>query len=237
MSFILDALRKSEAERQRQTGPGLVDAAYRPPARRRRLWIPLLAVILIANLAVMGTLLLRQGTNSQPEDASTESVTAVEATVLAERTHSEAPISPAEDEDALWEEMANRPALEPAADAMTDGGAGHEAPSIAAGSTEVRRDEPAARTTPDSAAEARPAEIVQDGLPTFEALTAEGQLRLPSLHLDMHVFTPHAGGRFVFINTDKYTEGSRLAEGPQIEEITAEGVILNHEGQRFLLSR
>ena len=39
MSFILDALRKSETDRQRQSTPGLVDAGYRPPARRRALWL------------------------------------------------------------------------------------------------------------------------------------------------------------------------------------------------------
>ena len=45
------------------------------------------------------------------------------------------------------------------------------------------------------------------------------------------------GDRFVFINLNKQTEGSRLAEGPIVEEITPDGVVLNHNGTSFLLPR
>ena len=42
MSFILDALKKSEIERQRQSMPGLMDA----PASLRRGRLPLWAILL-----------------------------------------------------------------------------------------------------------------------------------------------------------------------------------------------
>jgi general secretion pathway protein B len=59
MSFILDALKKSELERQRQTIPGLMDAG--PLVRRPRfpLWAIALGVLLAVNLAVLITVLLR----------------------------------------------------------------------------------------------------------------------------------------------------------------------------------
>src|SRR5271155_2438655 len=52
MSFILDALKKSEIERQRQSVPGLMDAG--PPLRRARFpaWAIALAALLAVNLAV-----------------------------------------------------------------------------------------------------------------------------------------------------------------------------------------
>jgi general secretion pathway protein B len=64
MSFILDALKKSELERQRQTIPGLMDAG--PPERRPRfpLWAVALVVLLGVNLAVLLIVLLRSGPSS-----------------------------------------------------------------------------------------------------------------------------------------------------------------------------
>ncbi len=38
MSFILDALKKSEAERQRQTGPTLLELRVTQPRRRYPAW-------------------------------------------------------------------------------------------------------------------------------------------------------------------------------------------------------
>ena len=53
MSFILDALKKSEAERQRQHAPGIAGI---PESQRRggsRKWIWILSALLVVNLAVL----------------------------------------------------------------------------------------------------------------------------------------------------------------------------------------
>ena len=60
---------------------------------------------------------------------------------------------------------------------------------------------------------------------------------LPELHLDIHVNSQQPGERFVFVNMRKYLEGEAIKEGPTVERITAEGVILNQRGLRFLLPR
>jgi general secretion pathway protein B len=75
------------------------------------------------------------------------------------------------------------------------------------------------------------------GLPSIEQLIVAGVLALPQLHLDIHVYSGKPEERFVFINMSKYTEGGRLREGPLVEEITADGVVLSHQGNRFVLSR
>ena len=44
MSFILDALKKSEAERQRQAGPALLEMRIVRPARRLPVWAVIVGV-------------------------------------------------------------------------------------------------------------------------------------------------------------------------------------------------
>lgn len=73
--------------------------------------------------------------------------------------------------------------------------------------------------------------------PTLQEVRARGTIRLPELHLDIHVFSPVPDDRFVFVNMTKLREGSTLSEGPVITEITPDGVVLRHEGQVFLLPR
>ena len=70
MSFILDALRKSEIERQRQSGPSIAEI---PIAREdRRLPVALIAigVLLAVNVGVLLFFLLRDGGAAEPEAAA-----------------------------------------------------------------------------------------------------------------------------------------------------------------------
>ena len=73
------------------------------------------------------------------------------------------------------------------------------------------------------------------GLPTADELAAKGGVA--PLRLELHVFSNRPAERFVFINSHRYREGDKLAEGPQIEEITRDGVVLNQAGNRFVLTR
>jgi general secretion pathway protein B len=59
LSFILDALKKAESERNRQSGPVLMDARLAPPRRHLPAWSWALGIVLLANLAILGWLLLR----------------------------------------------------------------------------------------------------------------------------------------------------------------------------------
>jgi general secretion pathway protein B len=60
MSFILDALRKSEHERQRQTGPALAEVAIAPPKQRSNVWATAAIALLLVNLVAVGVLLIRK---------------------------------------------------------------------------------------------------------------------------------------------------------------------------------
>lgn len=225
MSFILDALRKSETERQRQNGPGLIDAGYRPPAARRSPWIPLLVAVLAANLAIMGFLFLRKpaGTTQAVTSAPQEERAVQQAAPAAALPAGALPADEADDD--AYAAIAALPALEPEDGDEGADGIGQAPPAPAA----------AASAAPEAV---QPASgIISEGLPSVETLVAEGSLSLPEMRLDMHVFAPGADGRFVFINMRKYVEGERLDEGPRLEEITRDGVILSLDGRRFVLNR
>jgi general secretion pathway protein B len=73
VSFILDALKKSENERQKASGPALFEVKVAPPASRFPMWAVVVGVLLGVNLVVLiAVLLLRdqadpavQATNAQ----------------------------------------------------------------------------------------------------------------------------------------------------------------------------
>jgi general secretion pathway protein B len=78
MSFILDALRKSEHDRQREKGPGLAEVAVATPKPRKNVWASVVVGLLVVNLLAVGVLLLRRAGKSSSE-AATASVAAPNA--------------------------------------------------------------------------------------------------------------------------------------------------------------
>jgi general secretion pathway protein B len=74
-------------------------------------------------------------------------------------------------------------------------------------------------------------------LPTINEIDLAGQPALAGLHLDVHVYATKPAERFVYINMRKYREGATLAEGPVLEHIRRDGVVLNYQGLRFVLPR
>ena len=60
MSFILDALKKSETDRQRQNGPALFEVRVAPPRNGLPLWAVGLGVLLAVNLIIVAWVLLRR---------------------------------------------------------------------------------------------------------------------------------------------------------------------------------
>jgi general secretion pathway protein B len=75
-------------------------------------------------------------------------------------------------------------------------------------------------------------------LPSAAELIAEGELPMPEPALELHVFSDEPSRRFVFIDTVKYREGERIANGSSVRSIVAEGVVLETPGgRRYLLPR
>ena len=60
MSFILDALRKSEHARQKQTGPAFAEVPVMAVRPRTNVWATAAIALLVVNLVAVGVLLLRR---------------------------------------------------------------------------------------------------------------------------------------------------------------------------------
>jgi general secretion pathway protein B len=60
---------------------------------------------------------------------------------------------------------------------------------------------------------------------------------LPELRLDLHVYAVKPQDRFALVNMRKVREGDSLQNGVRVESITPDGVIMSHNGSKFLLPR
>jgi general secretion pathway protein B len=232
MSFILDALKKSELERQRQSVPGLMDT--RLTARRGGLpvWAMALAALLGINLIVLTVFLMRSGKPAAAPPPPRAAVSAAPATP----DH----FSPL---DAAPEYAPEIPvAAENPPPASTPAEPTRIGPLGVAGTAGTARG--FRRPDPILTEEQTRAEAEQDAredngevLPTISEITLSGAQTLPELHLDVHVYGTKPAERFVYINMRKYREGAILQEGPTVERIRRDGVVLDFQGLRFVLPR
>jgi len=252
MSFILDALKKSENERQRTIGPSLADAPARREQSDRPWWAVAVAALLVVNLGVLVVVLTRNHTDSAPAAVPAPSVTTqpqpapvASSAPLQQTQQSPAAQPPANPEvRSLADEAGsyNEPYQDPGvALPETEGNpALADASNVPQGPSIVRSiDAPAVApldSRPTFPSRAAGSSANNEVLPTLNSLAASGTT-LPQLHLDIHVYSDKPPERFVFVNMKKYVEGQALSEGPAVERITPDGVILNSQGLRFLLPR
>jgi general secretion pathway protein B len=222
MSFILDALRKSEIERQRQSGPSVAEF---PVAREdRRLPIALLAIglLLAVNVAVVLFFLLRDARDAAPAPAP---LPGASLTNTAPTASSPAAVpAPAEVNVA--------PDTKPPADEL----AGAPVQLYGWSATEPP-EAPDPTLIPDTPVSSPGVTYTEAPLSSVETFPAEGTAGLPALSVDLHIFADDPSKRAVFINGRRYVQGAKIAEGPIVEEITRDGAVLNHRGRRFLLPR
>jgi len=225
MSFILDALRKSEHDRQRAAMPGIAQVPFALPRRAVPRWaIALIVVLGVAVLALGGAWWRSASQDSTPDAAS----------VAPRRAEIPLTLPPAE--------VSSPPAAVYSAPRAPE----RDAADVAAADTERLARPPPARRNDTAAASANgaatpatdaaePAETEEPALPSAAALAAEG-VTLPPLRLELHAYSPRPADRFVFINGTKYVEGATLAEGPRLQKIAPNGAVLVYLGHRFLLA-
>jgi general secretion pathway protein B len=254
MSFILDALKKSESDRQRQNGPALFEVRVAPPRTRLPLWAIAIALLLVVNLGIVMWLLLRHQAHGDTSAAATGPTAAAPApapgapavagaatsvSVVATSAPAGAgaapPALPAASPSAAGGASAS---TAPAAPAAAPGAAatGQASASGAPDSSSPEDYAPAQETPP-----AGPANHVRRGtaagVPLYQDVNATPGTQMPQLRLDLHVFAARPEDRFVMINMHKLREGDALPEGVHVDSITPEGVILTYNGWKFLLPR
>jgi general secretion pathway protein B len=268
MSFILDALKKSELERQRQSGPGLLEIPVATRRRRVPVWAWALAGLLFVNVAVLLFLLLRGGAEGQAHTATNGG---------AQPTHagqrgSALPGAAAQGAAAAdhFSPMDSQPVYAPEIP-VPEEGAGSAIAAVAPSRAAPMQAAPMQSATNLNSATTRAAPLEHTArsadaaggradagraaggladpvlnddppdedelLPSIAELNLSGSQALPEIHLDVHVYASRPADRFVYINMRKYREGAVLQEGPTLERIRRNGVVLNYHGLRFLVPR
>jgi general secretion pathway protein B len=241
MSFILDALKKSETDRQRQSSPALFEVKVAQPRRRFPLWAVGLGALLGVNMLVLGWVLLREprAAESAPATADTAlpnnvantappGMVTVPATVTIPTTVN-IPISSAPSI------TMGASTAEPGVVAPSTTPPLAEDPQLSRHEVAVppdydSRDYTPAVSPPPAGSNAQRSASV----PSRDDVLARGT-QLPDLRLDLHVYAVDPAQRFVFINMRKLREGESLPEGVRVDRITPTGAQLSYRGTSFAL--
>ncbi len=244
MSFILDALRKSEHERQDRTGPDLAHVRVAREGEGIPRWVIVLGALLLLNLIVVLALTLWNRDTSAPTQPPppAASVTGAEQPYLAPTVTETAPPP----RRSAREPIAVQPSPETRGEVRSLRGEAAPSPVPRSAPASSRPAQPTRGSVvyeqteldanPQPQTSRSPPRSSSANIPSLNEARLGG-LDLPDMAVEIHVFDAVAANRFVFINMNKYSEGDRLKEGPLVEEITPDGVILEHQGQRFLLPR
>jgi general secretion pathway protein B len=223
MSFILDALKKSESDRQRQASPALFEVKVAAPRRKFPVWAVALGVLLGVNLlGLLWVLLLREPASVAPPPVANAAsapgagpapagAAAVPATTAPPPGNPQAGVVAPSNAPPLAEEpllSGQEPSVPP------DYNTSDYTPAVT-------------RAEANAAAERRAGSV-----PSREEVLAQG-LALPELRLDLHVYAVSPADRFVFINMRKLREGEALPEGVRVDEITKTGAVLSYRSTQF----
>jgi general secretion pathway protein B len=256
MSFILDALKKSESDRQRQHGPALFEVRVAPPRTRLPLWAVAIAVLLAVNLGVVMWMLLRHqgragavtGAISTVPDTAAGTASGAQPLIAASSAPPPATSPPvplvATSAPVTGAAPPVTPVAPPAASAATPAAAtsaataaaGAAAPGGVADSTNAEDYAPATES-PAAGLGSHVRRGTASGVPLYQDLTTTPGTQLPQLRLDLHVFAARPEDRFVMINMHKLREGDTLPDGVHVDSITPEGAVLSFNGSKFLLPR
>ena len=215
MSLILEALRKSEAERRRGEMPDLRAELPPPvsprhaPLRRALPWIAAVAAIGIAAVLLLHPWSRDAATTASVPSPATTTPAPSESVRLQPRP--QAPVAPRVETPRIAEREAPKPS--PAPHAALPDPAADPAPPPAPAAAIPPTPEPSANTET-----------------TVNALPADLRKALPPLQLSMHMWDPDPAKRFVILDGERYVEGDSV--GPmQVRRIDANGVLFDWQGR------
>lgn len=228
MSYILDALRKSETERRQGKVPELgqqVQLIHTPKKKRvsATVWI---ALALLINAVVVAVVFWPK---AAPERAETAPAQAAEpARPVAPEPASRTPLAvespvPAERVDTQSERFGphSEPALaEPPVPAFAPVTA--EKPTIIVPSP----------STPSAAAPGQHPADPPGRVPHLVELPVSFQRSIPDLTFNSHIYASDPQARRVMINDHYLRPGDRFGQ-LRVEQITEDGVVLSKHGQHF----
>lgn len=262
MSLILEALKKSERERQVGTAPTLAT----PPMsrKRKRSLLPwLVAAIAIAGAA--GWWLSRETApeptpvaerTPAPASATTSPATSrpsrPEAPMTTVAPPPEKPLPPATDPAKYSEQQIAKvaAAVAKAAPASTAQiAANTPAPPPAPVAAPVADNAPANPIAPPAPSPASPSvapapaavaaapRSAAASLPLLWELPYDKRKDIPQLTMSLQVYAADPSQRFAIVNDERHVEGDKLGDDLTLKEIAPEGLVVEYRGERFLFPR
>ncbi|HYD94820.1 MAG TPA: general secretion pathway protein GspB [Noviherbaspirillum sp.] len=231
MSYILEALKKAEAERKGgalpkvQILPPIAPAARNAPAWRRPLPSAALASLAVT-LACAGWYAVTRDKPAAPSPAASPAASPSPA-VAAPAPAAAPPVARAEPA-ATGAQPATPPADTPPA--------GTGAPASAPKEKPARKR--AEKKTPPASAEARtakaaPAEPREPPAPALRDLPEQIQREIPALAVGGYIYSGSKADRSVLINQRLLREGDEVAPGLVLERMLPNGMVLNYRGHRY----
>jgi general secretion pathway protein B len=243
MSYILEALKKSDLQRQQGATPTLTSVQIPAEETRPRTlsWIVLPGTILFVAGILIGWLQPWKTEPARPPVAEKSAAQAPAVQASPSPTPASVPAAPPEALPARTAPLQATPAAaivatppnpgapaRPALAALATSAAPGPAPqeSVAAAS----KPPPAADPVP--ATSKAPAVAEQKPIPKAELPPAIRQ-ELPNLSVSIHAYSGKPAKRVVSVNDQLLYEGDTLAPGLILEQITPDGMIFSYKGFRF----
>ncbi len=232
MSLILEALRKSEAERRRGQAPDLHSPApllarRAPPSRSP--WPLVTAAIALAALGSVAWWWSTTRNSSAAPPSLVDSASVAEVENVAPRVATA--VTPAPAPRAAPSVIAAPPPV-PATSAVTAAAAASSPQASIPIPKPAAVSPPLTRPAMDPPAPA----TVEQALPSLAALSTAQRATLPPMRMSMHVWADAPRDRFAIVDGQRVGEGARLA-GAVVAQIRSDGLVLDIDGQLYLLPR
>lgn len=230
MSYILEALKKSDQQRQRGATPTLLAAQVSVAAPKQPLLVyyGLLAAVLLGAGITIGWLRPWQAEQPAPAAEPGAARSAIPALQQAAPTPlpepSEMARKTAQELLAPHSATAGQPA--PRVDAMQ--------PDIPAPASTGMHSAAASDPAPMPEKPAGPAGAVQEqGAIPMAELPRTIQQGIPAMTIQLHAYSGNPAERLVSINSRMLREGGYLTPDIRLEQITPDGMIFSYRGYRF----
>lgn len=229
MSYILDALQRADAERERGRVPGLKSQLTPAAGRDRRAATALRPWHALAGLALMLMALGAWWWASDPATRPTESAPVVSQPDTP-ATAEQAPAAPQPPASASPQERAATRA-EPVQPILAPPRPAPAAPTGAATGSAT----PPSASTKDAATSASPSPpaAVGTAVPSFGELTADARAQLPAVNVSGSTYSQNPALRMLIANGKVVQEGQDIAPGLRLETIGPRSAVLNHKGLRY----
>ncbi len=225
MSYILDALRRSDQERRLQRGRPLAANASRPHrAHGRNLLLGALAALLLPNAAILAVWALRGAPGpAAPSDGVAQTPIGGAAPPPAQARGGSLLARAAEGEPTRWLDPWE---VDPPEQPET------AAPPVEPAAAETPPEPAASADTPEPAP-APPATPLPTDAPLLEQLPDATRERLGAVEIGVHVYAEAPSSRFLIFNNARLREGEQLDNGLRLIAITADGAIFRFQQQPF----